>query len=102
MYRFSLRCPQQFVLLCRGSSCDLLGADDVSELLFYFQEDTFELQTITLRQSEVQQHPLIHLKQMDFEDEFVVPFVQGAHRHLFAAGEFEPKCQAVTGVAQSS
>lgn len=35
-----------------------------------------------LRQSEVQKHSMIHLQHMDFEDEFVVAFVQCAHRHL--------------------
>lgn len=30
------------------SSCDLLSADDVTKLLFYFHKETFKLQTITL------------------------------------------------------
>lgn len=44
-----------------------------------------------LRQSEVQQHSLIHLQHMDFEDKFVVAFVQCANCHLKGRMRFRVK-----------
>lgn len=40
-----------------------------------------------LGQPEVQQHFLIHLQQMNLEDEFVIASVQSAHCHLREGGE---------------
>ena len=43
---------------CGSSSCDLLSADDVTELLFYFHKETLKLQTVTL---ETHTHTHKHL-----------------------------------------
>lgn len=40
-----------------------------------------------LGQPKVQQHFLIHLQQMNLEDEFVIASVQSAHCHLREGGE---------------